>query len=54
MQGGNFMYPSGNFMYPRGKYRSYLGSIVLIGKLHFTSQMSEDVVAEICSVSKFK
>ena len=43
----------GNFMYPRGKYRSYLGSIGLIGKLHFTSQMSEeDVVAEICSVFK--
>jgi hypothetical protein len=43
----------GNLMYPRGKYRAFLGSCGLIGKLHLTSTMSEEEVkAEICTVFK--
>ena len=43
----------GNLMYPRGKYRAYLGSLGLIGKLHLTSAMTDsDVAAEICTVFK--
>lgn len=43
----------GTYMYPRGKYRSYLGRVGLIGKLHLTSEMgTDDVVSEICSVFK--
>lgn len=37
--------------YPRGRYRAELGKMGLIGKLHLTSEMDEDVVQkEIRSV----
>ena len=37
--------------YPRGKYRAYLASAGLIGKLHLTSEMSDkDVEQEIRSI----
>ena len=39
--------------FPQGKYRGYLASSGLIGKLHMTSEMSEeDVASEIRSVFK--
>ena len=39
--------------FPRGKYRAYLASAGLIGKLHMTSEMSdEDVASEIRSIFK--
>ena len=38
-------------MYPRRKYRAYLASAELIGKLHLTSEMSDkDVEQEIRSI----
>lgn len=43
----------GNYIHPRGKYRAHLASSGLIGKLHLTSEMSDDdVVMEICTVFK--
>ena len=39
--------------YPRGRYRAYLASCGLIGKLHLTSEMTdEDVEREIRSIFK--
>ena len=39
--------------YPRGRYRAYLASSGLIGKLHLTSEMTdEDVEREIRSIFK--
>ncbi len=41
----------GSIKYPRGKYRSWLATSGLIGKLHLTSEMSElDVMKEIRSI----
>lgn len=43
----------GNLSYPRGKYRSTLANYGLIGKVHLTSEMTdEDVAYEIRSVFK--
>lgn len=40
-----------NISYPRGKFRTDLGSLGLIGKVHLTSMMSEeDVRNEVRSV----
>ena len=45
--------PAGGIKYPRGKYRAYLTSSGLFGKLHLTSEMSdEDVKCEIRSIFK--
>lgn len=47
------MADGGNITYPRGKYRAHLASLGLIGKLHLTSEMTDDdVVMEICTVFK--
>lgn len=43
----------GNVSYPRGRYRAYLASNGLVGKLHLTSEMTKnDVKVEIRSVFK--
>ena len=43
----------GNISFPRGDYRAFLASCGLIGKLHLTSEMTEEeVAAEIRTVFK--
>lgn len=43
----------GNVSYPRGRYWAYLASNGLVGKLHLTSEMTEnDVKVQIWSVFK--